>query len=232
MRRIIKQEPYEYGVPERFDTLNKTEGGTKWAVYERNGWIIETWPKFKNGEGVQKDFAPASDFYMIIKYYHPNGMLKSRVKYTCGITFGKKEFFDEQGNLIKLEDRDSVFAGIQIRREEVLDILQKVGVFNLKTGKHFSIDEFTSRKDEFINPLKTDGSFYRLLQNRMSFKFNPAEMKDGKEINPPMWIVETSSYKNNAEYTDVYQINAHTGQFTVKTIVQPLQPAIEIWPDK
>jgi predicted kinase len=113
-------------------------------------------------------------------------MLKSRVKYTFGVTFGKKEYFDDHGNLINVEDRDAQYENVRIKREDVLEILRKAGVFNLETGKHSIIDTWTNRSDRMTNPLKTDGSFYRLLENYITFRFEPAEIEDGKEIRTPM----------------------------------------------
>jgi len=223
-------EPYELGVPERYDMV-KTKGGTEWAIYERNGWIIETWPKSKiDGEGVQKDYAPAYYFYMIIKYYHPNGMLKSRVKYMLGVTFGKKEFFDEQGNLVEIEDRDAKFEGVKIKREELMEILEKAGVVNFKTGKHSIVHNWPTKRKDLTNPLKTDGSFYKILEDYITISFEPAKIEDGEEVNPPMWYVGVHSYDYEVDYLTVYQINAHTGKYIVKKRKRIMSPEFKYVP--
>ena len=209
-------EHYDFGVPEKYDPFNKTEGGTKGVIYERNGWIIDTWEKRDSGKGYQEEYAPAFYFYEIIKAYHPNGMLQRRGKYTCGMAFGKWEYFDEKGNLIKVEDCDAPLEGVRIKREDVLDILEKAGVFNRRNGKHCIIDNMTMDKKDLTNPLKTDGTFYKILSGYIKFRFAPAEMEDGKEIKPPMWYVVYHCYDNVIEYVTAYQINAHTGQYVIK----------------
>ena len=229
MRWII--EPYEFGIPEKYDPLNKTEGGTKWVMYKHNDWLTEIWEKNARGEGYSIEYAPASDFYEILKYYHPNDMLKSRVKYTLGVTFGKKEFFDEQGILINVEDRDAQFEGVRIKREDVLEILQKAEVFNLKTGKHSIIDNHTIRGERLTNPLKTDGTFYRLLEDYITFSFAPAVIEDGKEITPPMWYVRVKSFDQRINYLSVFNINAHTGHFTVDKSEIIMIPPLHLPPD-
>jgi len=204
-----KTEPYELGVPDRYD-MDRTKGGTEWALYERDGWMIFILMKNGDGEGYATETAPAADFYQIVKYYHPNGMLKSRVKNMLGITFGKKEFFDERGNLIKVEDRDAQYEGVRIKREDVLEILEKIGLLNRQTGEHRFFGKLTR--------LKTDGSLYRNLDNKVRFRFKPAEMKNGKEVKPPMWYV---NYRyivefTNTGYDNVLEINAQTGQYYLK----------------
>jgi len=204
-----KTEPYEFGVPDRYD-MDRTKGGTEWALYEQNGWMIFIDVKNDQGEGYATETAPASDFYQIVKYYHPNGMLKSRVKNMLGITFGKKEFFDERGNLIKVEDRDAQYEGVRIKREDVLEILEKAGLLNRQTGEH----RFFGK----LSQSKTDGSLYWSLDNEVRFRFKPVEIENGKEVKPPMWYVY---YRYIVEFTNtlykkVFEINAQTGQYNIK----------------
>ena len=80
-------------------------------------------------------YAPAIYFYMLRKEYHPNGMIKERGKYMCNLRFGKWEYFDEKGNLVKVIDEDAKFKGVEMTREDVLKILEKEGWFNRKTGE-------------------------------------------------------------------------------------------------
>jgi len=204
-----KTEPYEFGVPDMYD-MDRTKGGTEWALYEQNGWIIFVNRKNDQGKGFATETAPAADFYQIVKYYHPNGMLKSRVKNMLGITFGKKEFFDERGNLIKVEDMDAQYEGVRIKREDVLEILEKIGLLNRQTGEHRFFGKLTR--------LKTDESFYRSLDNKVMFSFIPAEIENGKEVKPPMWYVDYSYIVEftNTGYDNVLEINAQTGQYYLK----------------
>ena len=84
-----------------------TKNGTENIFQEKEGGrLIEIWAVSRLDFGLSKEYASAEDFYMIYKQYHLNGMIKERVKFTCDLAFGKREFFDEQGNCIKIVDED------------------------------------------------------------------------------------------------------------------------------
>ena len=204
---------YEVGVPEKYD-FEETKGGTKDLIYICDDWLIEVWKKKEAELGICKEYSPASDFYKIMKFYHPNGMIKERGKTMCGIEFDKWEYFDEKGKLVKVDDEDAKYKNVKIKREDVLAILEKDSVFNRKTGEHSIIDKRTVRGRDLTNPLKIDGSFYRTLEYYISFQFDPPEISEGKEIKPPTWLVGVERYPESIKRTTtVYKINGHTGEY-------------------
>ena len=152
-------------------------------------------------------YAPASDFYVIRKEYYLNGMIKNRGKYMCNLKFGKWEYFDKEGAIIKVIDEDEKFKEAEVAREDVLKILEKEGWFNRENGEQkILINE---------ENLGTDGLFYKKLNRNMNIWFDAAVVKKGKEITPPLWGVYIST-GNGIRENYAYNINGHTGEFTVR----------------
>ena len=171
-----------------------TKEGTIEIVLQENGWVIEKWTNAM----FQREFAPARDFYMILKKYHENGMIESRGKLLGEVPFGIWEYFDENGHLIKTVDEDKKFG--KIKPNALVDIIEKVGWINRKTGENIIVK----------SPLKTDGTFYSEIIHKMNISFSPAQYsKNGEEIGPPIW---SFGYPYLSKIIS-YSVNGNTGAY-------------------
>jgi len=194
--------------------FNITENGTQSVAYERgDGWLIE-WRSMKNmTTGGCKEYAPAADFYELQKSFYLNGMIKERGKVMSKVAFGMREYFDENGNCIKIVDEDKKFGAI--KREDILQLLEKEGWFNRQTGENIITKD---------SVLPTDYKLYREMTHQLiSITFKRAVVnKQGKETEPPKWFVtiypETKKY-----YVTRYIIDGNTGEFEKTETFEPLE---------
>lgn len=97
----------EYFDKESFDKIKnpKTNGyylnredTVEIMIFEEPDYLYETFGVYKKQ-------------YKLIKEYHPNGMIKERgkeyfLRSSKNFKIGKWEYFDEQGNLLRVEDKD------------------------------------------------------------------------------------------------------------------------------
>jgi antitoxin component YwqK of YwqJK toxin-antitoxin module len=132
---------------EKYD-YEATENGTKSVSLHKGEWIIDI---YCMPSGYQNEFAPACDFYQIQKQYHPNGTIKFKCKFLGNVPFGKREYYDESGKLIESIDEDAKFG--KIKPEDLVEIMEKVGWINRKTGEAITAEK----------PLPTNGTFYRTI---------------------------------------------------------------------
>ncbi|HCO66981.1 MAG TPA: hypothetical protein DIT04_04370 [Dysgonomonas sp.] len=192
--------------------FNITQNGTQSLAYERgDGWLMEWWSMKNSSYGACKEYAPANDFYVIYKEYHLNGMIKERGKF-APVAFGKREYFDENGNCIKIVDEDKKFGAV--KREDIIHLLEKEGWFNRQTGENIITE---------TPILRTNYKFYREIMQLMDITFKRAVInKQGKEIEPPKWFVtiypETKKY-----YVTRYIIDGNTGKFEKTETFEPLE---------
>ena len=171
------------------------------VLLQEGDWLIGISYAKDTKNGFQDEYAPARDFYIITKIFHPNGVIKYRCKFLGNVPFGYREYFDEAGQLIKSIDEDAKFGKIKPR--QFVDILEKIGWINRKTGENIVTKE----------PLKTDGSFTMKLERSIEIYFFPAEYdKDGKETKPPVWRASyTSEYLYNNIMYYCY-VDGNTGE--------------------
>jgi len=183
---------------ERFD-FSLVEGKTN-DIYleESNGWTKMIY--------IQKDYimeyAPAKSFYMIMKQFHTNGIIRSRGKILGRVKFGIWEYFDENGKLTESVDEDKKFG--KIKPEDVLEFIDLQGIINRQNG--------TTIMYPYQNKeLGTSGTFYSMIVGPLMIDFKPAETDEsGKEITPCYWKV---SYED-ASYSHHFRIDGNTGEWT------------------
>ena len=118
------------------------------------------------------------------------------------------EHFDRHGNLKEVIDEDAKFA--EIKWYDIVALLEKEGWFNRKTG------EINIRKYGIKSPMKPDGRFTYDINYHIHFAFFPAEIKNGREVKPPRWLVVIDEPK--VSFKTTYEINGHTGEFTKERI--------------
>jgi len=188
LNETMMVEKYNFGI---------TENGTKDTLIRKGDWIIEIWAK---PSMFQKEYAPARDFYLIVKKFHPNGNINTFTKVLGSVPFGERKFYDETGKLIKSINEDAKFG--KIRPKDMVEILEKIGWINRKTGENVITDEI----------LPIDGDFYRHLEGTLYIQFIPAEYnKEGKEIKPPIWTAFYMKYKMH-----YCTVNGNTGEYTLE----------------
>ena len=181
--------------------FNITENGTQSVAYERgDGWMVEWWSMKNSSYGACKEYSPANDFYVIYKEYYLNGMIKERGKF-APVAFGKREYFDENGNCIKIVDEDKKFGAV--KREDIIHLLEKEGWFNRQTGENIITE---------TPILPTNYKFYREIMQFMDITFKRAVInKQGKEIEPPKWFIKINPRAKM--YITRYIIDGNTGKF-------------------
>jgi hypothetical protein len=102
---------YKVGEVEYFDFEDFYKKRKKdYSAYYYEDGQIEMLKSIKK-DFLYETFAVYSKNYKLVKEYYPNGMIKERGKeyYHYGsdnFKIGKWEYFDEQGKLIKVEDKD------------------------------------------------------------------------------------------------------------------------------
>jgi hypothetical protein len=142
---------------------------------------------------------------MIYSEFYPNGIIR-RQGFTFGnVFFGRWEYYDEQGNLERVVDEDLKFG--KIKWTDILDLLEKEGWINRKTGENRVIEI----RDMYILP--TDGNFYYRLFER------PAGIRVG--YNPPEQNSDRAGYWGitippnfRTDWTKtMYMVDGETGEF-------------------
>ena len=190
--------------------FNITQNGTRSLAYERgDGWLIE-WRSMKNmTTGGCKEYAPAADFYELQKSFYLNGMIKERGKLMSRVAFGRREYFDENGKCIKIVDEDKKFGAV--KREDIIQLLEKEGWFNRQTGENIITED---------SVLPTDYKLYRNMERYMSISFKRAVIDNqGNEIEPPKWFIEIDPC-HRGEMTN-YIVDGNTGKFEKKETFIP-----------
>ncbi len=172
--------------------------------FERGGWyvclLLIDWPQIQ-------EYAPANDnVYYIEKDFYPNGMIQNRGKQLGSVQFGLWEYFNRYGKLVKVVDGDAKFG--EIKWYDVVALLEKEGWFNRQTG------EINIRGTHVKSPIKPDGKFTYDINYHIDFFFFLAEIKNGREVKPPMW--KAIIYESKADMKTIYEINGHTGEYTKK----------------
>ena len=70
--------------------------------YLKDNWYIHLSPPTLPGNlGHQFEYAPAKECYLIYSEYHPNGIIKRKARFNGDVVFGKDEYFNDRGKLIK-----------------------------------------------------------------------------------------------------------------------------------
>jgi hypothetical protein len=86
---------------EKYDFETVKNSMTDPVVVKKGQWIVLMYSMSEDG-GTYIEYPPYPEFYEIVKYFHPNGMLKSEGKVTGqNFKFGIWQHFDEKGNFIK-----------------------------------------------------------------------------------------------------------------------------------
>ena len=190
-------EKFDFEAAKRYATSSKTTVEIKMGDTIRVMHLSEKYLCYV-------DYLPSIDLYTVVKYFYPNGAIKSKANWLGFVRFGTYEEYDENGNCIKKVNEDKKFGGI--RRENIVRFLEKEGWFNRKTGENKVAEE---------SPLKTDGSFYREIIRYIDISFVEARYDQyGKEIEPPEWSIVINSY--SSVHVTEYKINGNTGECKVR----------------
>ena len=185
----------QQGEVERYD-FEATRNGTDAVIIEQNGWRIEKGSVWEDG-ALYNEYAPAKDFYKIQKKFYPNGIMRRKTSLFGGVVIGIYEEYDEEGNLLKVEDEDKKFG--KIKPKDIVELLEKEGWFNRETGEN----KITEKE-----VLPTTGVFYREIIKYVQIRYVPKQATGEKSywkivIEPRfmMWIT-------------TYIVDGETGEFT------------------
>ena len=181
----------------------KADNIRKDTIFEKDGWIVEVKHKEDNCFTITR-YAPPFEFYEIYAEYFPDGTVKEQYKLMCDLKFDEWNYYNEKYDRFEMKDEEGKFWNSEIKREDIIEMLEEDGWLNRKTGTSKIYPEET---------LKTNGEFYRYLKKNISIEYCPALYKEGKEIKPPIWyviIITGTDVKNKTIYT----INGHTGKYT------------------
>ena len=132
LHHITVPQHMEEARTERYDFYGTKEGKEAKIILNKN-WVTEWRPRTTEGS-VCYEYAPASEFYKIIKHYHRNGMIKMRGKILGSARFGIWEYFDEDGNRTRVVNEDAKFGAIG--PDEIIKILETEGWINRQNGKN------------------------------------------------------------------------------------------------
>lgn len=105
------------------------------VVKTADGWTILI-HRMMIGGGTYDEYSPAPMFQIIQKKFYPNGLLKQKsIFFQNNLKIGIWEYYDEKGKLIKKVDEDEKFKNSNIQIQDVLDLLEREGWIDQKTGK-------------------------------------------------------------------------------------------------
>lgn len=210
VHKITVPEQIGASLSERYD-FNITKGGKEAKVILNRGWVTEWRPMTAEG-GVCYEYAPAKEFYKIIKHYHRNGMIKMRGKILGSARFGIWEYFDEEGNRTQVVNEDAKFG--TIGPCEIIKLLENEGWIDRRKGKN--------KIYLYHADLPTNGYFYKELEPNLRIIFRPACVENDKESRPPQWHIWLNlpgGYATHYIYEKVhidYYVNGYTNEFEKK----------------
>ena len=189
-----------------------TQNGTQSVIYEKdNGWLVDISAMKNMNYGYCTEYAPSVEFYEIQKTYHLNGIVKGRGKFMSNVAFGRREYFDENGNCIKIVDEDKKFGAIT--PQDIIKLLEKEGWFDRQTGKNIITND---------SILPTNYRFYREIMQYINITFKRSVInKQGEEIEPPKWFIKINP-RHKRDITQ-YIIDGRTGKFEKKETFEPLE---------
>jgi hypothetical protein len=201
---IISLGPNIYGqtindttMAERFnyEAVEKEEFLTK-----KGDWLIYISPM---PGGFQKEYAPAKDFYMILKQYHPNGIISIYTKILGSVAFGIRDYFDKEWNRIKVVDEDEKFG--KVKPKDIVVFLNEQGIINGETGETI----FSK------NPMKTDGSMYWQIGGKLDIRICKQDMLDEWSIKIKKRLGMDVSDNSNEKYVPFWIISCYVDNYKI-----------------
>jgi len=114
------------------------------------------------------------------------------------VMFGKDEYFDERGKLIRSVDEDAKFGKIKPR--DLPGIIENIGLFNTQTGENIFTEE----------PLPTDGRFTSRFTGTIEIYFIPAGINADGDPHANTWLV---IFMKGVSLKALYSINGETGEY-------------------
>ena len=179
-----------------FETVKKSE--TDPAVVRKGEWIVLMYSMSTNG-GTYIEYPPVPAFYKIVKFFYPNGNLKSMGKVTGqNLKFGMWQYYDEKGDFFKEEDENKKFGKIKV--DDILKFLEKEGLINLTSGEG----------REF--PIVKENKYVGIEECRFSLSF----VNDNEGTYWNVFFI-SSSWNNNNHI--IYHIDINTGEVLSKKII-------------
>ena len=106
------QTPNDTTTVERFN-FEAIKDHPNGISFIENNWYVNIHPFHEQFIGGIDKYAPAKEFYLIYSEYHPNGIIKRKARFIGDVVFGKDEYFNERGKLIKSTDEDAKFGKIK-----------------------------------------------------------------------------------------------------------------------
>ena len=107
----------------------------RWQFTDENGAEIRfSGGRNRAGGSTVEIPPPPPAFYTIIRWFHPNGYLRSEGKEIARVRIGVWKHYDETGELIRTVDEDAKFGKFDYN--EVLLFLHKQRYINLETGEN------------------------------------------------------------------------------------------------
>ena len=181
---------------ERYD-FEVTKNGTIDVITEQDGWILEKSSMWPSGP-FYDEYAPATGFYKIQKWFYPSGTMRSKIVLLGGVAIGIYEEYDRGGNLIKMVDEDKKFG--KIKPKDIVELLEKEGWFNRETGEN----KITEKE-----VLPTTGVFYREIIKYTRITYIPQERSQTGRAH---WRIRINP--RFLGRTTIYVVDGDTGEFT------------------
>lgn len=219
----------EWGVLDSFDFSLTKDSSYVWNL-KRGNWIIS----LSEGVSTQNEkilnsieYAPAAYFYHVEKRYYPDGTINERTKIMCRVWI-EREYYDEDGQVSK---RD---FNAKSSSELVLQLLEKEGWFNRRTGKMKIVNikrdllglPYCAKKG--VKKLQKDGYFYEEISRHIDMSYENPPLRSNP-TDHPYWYVKIRSHDGKTFVGDwrdgslngdeffyyiLYKIDAVTGEYT------------------
>jgi hypothetical protein len=185
-----------------YSLLNETGGR-----FMQNDWLF----LLRSTSMTYGEIAPANKCFMIYTEFYQSGIIQRRGYMFGNVFFGRWEYYDEQGELVRIVDEDLIFG--KIKWTDILALLEKEGWFNRKTGENKILREPV---------LPTNGNFYyRLFENLAGIRvgFLPTQNFDGSA---GRWSITIEPDFIINYHRIIYRIDGETGEFEkIEELVAP-----------
>ena len=164
-----------------------------------------------------KEYLPSPAFFIILKTFYPDGMLRVKGKRMGRhLRIGVWQFYDKRGNLIKEVDEDAKFG--VIKPEHILKFLDKKGHINLETGEGRPHIVFSDK-----------GQPYYADDYKLTIVFVPQKgaeetpnsidfISEDRKREYPYFSVTVSGDPSNGYQRTYYMIHGETGKILEKTV--------------
>lgn len=175
------------------------------------------------------EYSPAGEFCALDKEYYKNGSIKSINCRLFNRTIGMTVRYDADGYLTEKENEDFYYRQLEIKPQDLADILEDEGWYSRKTGESCLGDmdyeprldgEFTYMVFQSVKAKYASGKWYiklnhiREIPQKFIERYGRGVVDpDGKPCLPDY---QTGQYRQGAVWSVLYVIDAQTGERSAK----------------